>query len=420
MQDQSEEIEAAKSYVRQLLRGRIDPIQVPKNLISRVNHELDSRKGDFINQGNIDKVRKVQRIQLELIQSEQRQWQYTNTVKQPSVVSSRNRAFVGHDAEEQRAKMEKIINDLIEGKPFEQENAPIIPQLINFTKEKINNFIFEKNLPLAQEYENVLKALPMISVQASTENRHISKRNDIEKLLRRAKRNLEKEQQDYQKYLNEFDEQSINQRNEVNEKYSQQFNDFDDETNKGPPERYLNRRSQRYLNLKKMEEAMISSRKFEQAEAIKEELLKLEAKEKDYLQKKFFNDRQRMRDKMYSDYENNIHCLDEQFERKRTKIIQDYELSIKNKEKAIENLKGKLADAERCVSNNCKPIVISDFLPPSEQTQTQHLARSETRNSGSSPTQRSPTSYRCNSSNSTQKVSISTQTIRRYRFPSLR
>ena len=52
MQDQSEEIEAAKSYVRQLLRGRIDPIQVPKNLISRVNHELDSRKGDFINQGN--------------------------------------------------------------------------------------------------------------------------------------------------------------------------------------------------------------------------------------------------------------------------------------------------------------------------------------------------------------------------------
>ena len=65
------EDETINKFIRGLLRGRIQPNQVPKQFMTKINTALDIEKTSAINEGSIAKVKQIHKIKSDLIRAEQ-------------------------------------------------------------------------------------------------------------------------------------------------------------------------------------------------------------------------------------------------------------------------------------------------------------------------------------------------------------
>ncbi|OHS97625.1 hypothetical protein TRFO_09326 [Tritrichomonas foetus] len=417
----NEDNETVKQYVRDLLKGKIQPMQVPKEVIPRVHHSLDNKKTEAINQGSVDKVRRIQKMQTDLIRAEQRQKDLGAHGSLPPL--KRLNSSIAVFSEKQ---MNEILNDLMNGKPFDPSKSHNIPYLMQFTKDKINNLIKEQKFTEAQEYEDVLRQLPLLSFEAHAENRHAIKVSMLEQLLQQAQESLEQAQEEYEQTIADFDARGAEQRDEIIEKFTEQMNEFDKETEKGPPPQYY-KFSHRYLNLRKIQEALVSSKRYEEAATVQEQANQLEKEEREYLENKFYEERYTLRNKINNDFTTNLECLEEQFQRKRTKIVSDFENDIQNKTKSVENCQKKYEQAKKTHQNSTAAT-----LKRSMATKRQQASRSSSKASfvsssmhGSKYGSKFGSTYesqqstqRSKSSTLPKKVTVSTQTVKRYAFPS--
>lgn len=395
------EDETINRFIRDLLKGRMLPNQVPKQFITKINTALDHEKTIAINKGSIAKVKQIHKIKDDLIRAEQ----IRNVVSSHSFLPQLHRrsSMIPPYSNDD---LEDTLQSLVDGQPLEHSKTNMVIDLINLTKDKINQLVENQQFPEAQTYENVLQQLYIINNEVNIEKKHNKRKDNIERLLREAEETLEMEKVDYKQSLEDFNKSAEEARQEVLDENQQLLDDFDEETLKGPPPQYF-KMSKQYLILRQKQKALVMNKSYEEAAGIKSEADELEKIEKQKLIEKFYSERIVSRTNLYNDFTFKIECFDEQVDRKRSRLISDYETCIRNKQKSIENIKKQYAYTQ-------------NLLKKDELNSTTVRPLLKSRKSTNRTTQRSRANSTMSSTMPASKVSASTQTNKRFNFATLK
>lgn len=395
------EDETINKFIRELLRGRMQPNQVPKQFITKINTALDYEKTIAINKGSIAKVKQIHKIKDDLIRAEQ----IRNVVSSHSflpVLHRRSSIIPSYSNED----LEDVLQSMIEGRPLDHDKTNMIVDLIYLSKEKINKLVEEQQFTEAQSYENVLRQLYVINNEVNIEKKHNKKKENYQKLLQEAEESLEMTKNDFKQSLNDFNETANEARQEVIDENQQLLDDFDEETMKGPPPKYF-KMSKQYLILREKQKALIKNKNYEEAAGLKAEADELEKIEKQNLIEKFYSERINNRAKLYNDFTSKIKCFDEQVERKRKKLMNNYEVFIQNKQKNIENIQKKYDYTQNLLKDD--ELKSSTLRSPLKSRKSTKIL-----------SQRSKANSSISFSNQSTKVSTSTQTVKRFNFATLK
>ena len=219
------EDETIKRIIRDLLKVMMQPTQVPKQFITKINTALDHEKTIAINKGSIAKVKQIHKIKDDLIRAEQ----IRNVVSSHSFLPQLHRrsSMIPPYSNDD---LEDTLQSLVDGQPLEHSKTNMVIDLINLTKDKINQLVENQQFPEAQTYENVLQQLYIINNEVNIEKKHNKRKDNIERLLREAEETLEMEKVDYKQSLEDFNKSAEEARQEVLDENQQLLDDFDEET----------------------------------------------------------------------------------------------------------------------------------------------------------------------------------------------
>lgn len=397
--------EKVNKIIRDLLRKKMQPNQVPKQLMTKVNTALDAEKTIAINKGSIAKVKQIHKIKSDLIRAEQIRSVVSCHSSLP-LLHRRSSLLPQYSNEE----LEETLQDMVDGQPLDHSKTDMVQDLIALTKEKINFLIEEQEYTVAQTYEDVLRKLFVISNEAAIEKKHTNKKDNYEKMLQEAKESLEMAKIDFEQALNDFTESAEETIQDAKEKHQQELNDFDEETLKGPPSQYF-KMSKQYLTLREQQKALVKSKKYEEAASLKEEADRLEKQEKQELTEKYYTERLITRNNLYNVYLSNLECLDEQLSRKKNKIMVEGKADIQSRQRNVDNLQKQFSYTKRLLKNDKLNSIRSSLKTRKSCAKASQRSRTNSSMASTMPSQRSDQPL---------YVSTQTQTNKRFNFATLK
>lgn len=366
-------------YARFLLDGG-NVKNVPVSSIPKIKIVLTISKKKAISKGQTDTVKKIQSILSDLELAENRAQKtpkniyyenqsipmpkmqgkyqqkkpqsslslYQNNQNLPQIQRSQSRQINKRNFPDE--ELEKILQCLINGSKNEIE-IDIIPELIQFTKQKINNLVNEDKLIEAQKYETINQQLISSSTSRYKHDLKSNKKKEYISQLQAALDNLQEEQSQMELELSAYDE-SINQlRNQHEFEWNKQLIEFDEITNGDVPSNYK-RFSQKLISLREQTKSLIKSRHFEEAGLKKMEADELEQYELLQCKENYINARQKQRERLISNHNQKMNCFEENYTRNRLKIIKDYQYIITCIERTISNLQTKINNIQTNSSEN--------------------------------------------------------------------
>ena len=373
------------SYVSSLLAGN-DPSHVPKNMLPEVYQALQEEKDMAISNGSVSLVKQIQNILNAIVELQ-------NPTRKPVFeeeedIEPKNE---GPDPE----LIESVLEQLENGTTLKPDQSYLVPYLIPKTKQKKKICIDQEDFRKAQVYEDILQYLLRHKDKCSSDNKKVDQYDHIRQLYKNAQDTLHKEEQKRDQELEDFENEYKQELANFEEQFKQRLEEYDNSIPKELPPSYV-KRSQKYLNMRKIEKSLIASKRYTEAADIKataDELDKVEAQEN---QKKFDEKVQLGRNKLYQEHERQRTCLEEKAERKRLRIVQNHETRITTMQLAVDNIERKLLEMEERFNKN--PLSVPKTKPKPKSS----LSDSKT------------TPF---VTQGKDLVSVCTQTLKRYKFP---
>jgi hypothetical protein len=188
--------------------------------------------------------------------------------------------------------------------------------------------------------------------------------------LTRAQEELAIAKSQHSTHLEEFDVNTIAQRQKMLEDQDQQLEMFDQETEEamagcadtpGDAKRQgksqiflLGRKSQQLRVLRAQELALLQTKRYEEAAQIKEIADAQEAKEDEALREQFALLRWTQKNQMLESFQQALDVFDEKAARNRLRLDQELFLDVEAKERAVQNLEGRLKTTEAILEEEAK------------------------------------------------------------------
>ena len=374
------------SWVSDLLAGN-DPARVPKNILPDVYQALKEEKSMAISNGSVSLVKQIQNILAAIVELQ-------NPSKNKQIEEEEEDLEPKNEGPDPEI-VENALEQLENGTVLTPDQSYLVPYLIPKTKEKKKECLDREDFRKAQVYEDILQYLFRHKFKCSSDNKKVDQYEHIKELYRNAQETLRKEIQKRDEELEEWKKEYQRDQQNFEEQFKQKVEEYDNSIPKELPPSYV-KRSQKYLNMRRVEKSLISSKRYTEAAEIKanaDELDKIEAQEN---QKRFDEKVQIGRNKLFVERDRQKECLEEKAERKRVKIVQYHETRIATMQLAVENIERKMREMEENFHKN--PLSVPKNRPKPKQN----------------------TAEAKNSPFVTQGkdlVSVCTQTLKRYKFP---
>lgn len=377
--------EVEKDWLQEVLNGT-PADEIPPEQLFGVYEGLIKQKDAAIAAGNVTLVKQIQGKMTEVMDC---------------IKAEKEKEFLqGKGGDTHRPEPELLdstLDSLIAGKKLKPSQAKLVPYLIPVCASKKQECIKNEDFRHAQNYEDVYQYLYEMHLKCKKDNTRVDKWEHQQDLYRRSVDALTKEEQKRDQELVEFNQKYLEEVKQFEENYQQQVDAFNKSIPEELPARFV-KRSQQYLNLRQIEKSLLSSKRYTEAAEIKEQADKMDIEESKVNRQNFDIYNQQQRDKLAIEHEKQRSCLEEKAERQRQKILLTHTALIENLKLAVENNERKLVDMD----TNFKSQPLS--VPKIRQKENPDSIEQK---DGPFITQTGKTFS-----------TVSTQTVKRYKFPS--
>jgi hypothetical protein len=372
--EEKESVQEANRWAHKAFEGGA-VADIPMNLVQKVRDVLASWKVGAIQKGQTETLRHLQSLIAQIDKRSE-----NNSKKRTSRSSTASSRESSRFSE---SEVDSVLDEYVETQKEGNIPPDMLGNLISRSSKRIRDFLDSGDLISAQKYDNAHKRLITIKNGHTVRQNQTKKKRDLEELLEKVKAELEEEKHDLQQHLNEHNEQT----DEAKQLHRAEWQEALDKWNRDatceniPPE--YRRWSVALLNMKQTEKALIDTRRFEEAHAVRAEVDELEQSERQENRKHFDEAMQKRKQMLDEKYKHKLECIEQNAERNKVRIehehqcrIETMELSISNLEKRIRAIEGEnltstrteLAHASRPVSASRPRTSLVKTRPASART----------------------------------------------------
>jgi hypothetical protein len=312
------------------LRNGKPPHDIPRSMVPRVREQLNSEKSHAINEGDTASVRQLQAILTAIRKVEEQRNERSNsqtTKKRAHPV--RNNDF------------DTLLERFINGESYAIVNSSELPQLIVYTKGIVDMLIERKELIVAQRYENISHDLVAEEIDRDHRDSQMSRREELERLLRKVELNVDAERVQMETDLDEHDKRTGETRASMNAEFEQAMANFDERTNGDLPA-YHKKFSSRLLNLREVERYLLRVRRFEEAGYVRLEADEQERRELHDLMEQYHRSREVQKGIKQAAHSQKLASFDQKAATLKRKIETDHQKAIDSMEQSITNLQKRI------------------------------------------------------------------------------
>jgi hypothetical protein len=384
----------ADGVIRALLAGKLATSQVPPDLVPRVRVSLDSLKQKAIADGDVDRVRRVHKLQQE--------FRSTNLRRQSGLRSARALPTVRRQSQRgdhpTRQEVCDALGAIVDGRSgLSADDARLVPYLIQRAKERIAQLVRDEAYTRAQDYENALRTLLVIGGEKQVETKRRTKRQRLAEALENARAALADAEANFDAFMAEVASDQDQGREPLLRDQADELDDFDAKTSDGMPQSFV-KFSPALLELREQQRMLIATKRFGEAAEVRDIVEDAERREMDALKAKWGELRAVQRKQRADAHAANLHCYDEKAERNALKWEQTLRLDIEGKRRAVDNLALRLQALDavlRVEPQNATSFIAVQWIRPKIRSSAALL-------------------------HGGQKVTVATQTTQRLPFPARR
>lgn len=325
-----EDTERVRFYSRELLSGK-PACDIPRKYFPKIQAILEGMKVRAINEGSTPKVRQLQAILADVRACQQR--------KQKRSASSH--ASRPRTATYSHAEIEATLDRLVQGTSYDSVRTDMVPDLVSHARNVIDSLVQQRNLMLAQKYEDVMRQLLQMPTARAKLGHQVTLRREWREQLERTRIALNEEREKMNEHLGEHDRVVAEERKRKSAEWEMTVQKYDSETAGDLPPAYK-KFSPKLLNIREQEKSLIKMRMFEAAGYIQMEADEVERQEMMELRRKFQHDRRLKKEKMTEQRNNQMDRFEENNAKIRRRIKEEHMTTIHALEQTITYLEGKI------------------------------------------------------------------------------
>ena len=325
-----EDTERVRFYARELLSGK-PAKDVPRKHFPKIQAILEGMKTRAINDGNTSKVRQIQGILADM-----RACQPHQVRRSDSSMTARPKT-----ATYSQEEIETTLNRLVEGGNYDTVKTDMVPDLVSHARAVIDSLVEQRNLMLAQKYEDVMRHLQQMPSTRTKLGQQVTQRREWGEQLERTRIALSDEREKLQEALADHDRAVAEAKRKENDEWQRTVMTYDNVTAGELPPSYK-KFSPKLLNIREQEKSLIKMRRFEDAGYVQMEGDEVERQELSELRRRFEQDRKAKMEKMTEQRNSKISRFDENSARIRSRIKAEHQHTIQSLEQTIAYLEGRI------------------------------------------------------------------------------
>ena len=325
-----EDTERVRFYARELLSGK-PAKDVPRKHFPKIQAILEGMKTRAINDGNTSKVRQIQGILADI-----RACQPHKVRRSESSMTARPKT-----ATYSQDEIESTLNRLVDGGSYDAVKTDMVPDLVSHARSVIDSLVEQRNLMLAQKYEDVMRQLQQMPSRRTKLGQQVTQRREWGEQLERTRIALSDEREKLQEALADHDRAVAEAKRKENDEWQRTVMSYDNVTAGELPPSYK-KFSPKLLNIREQEKSLIKMRRFEDAGYVQMEGDEVEKQELSELRKRFEQDRRAKMEKMTEQRNSKISRFDENSARIRSRIKAEHQHTIQSLEQTIAYLEGRI------------------------------------------------------------------------------
>jgi hypothetical protein len=234
-----------------------------------------------------------------------------------------------------------LLDRVIAGEPYDIVSSSDLPPLIVYTKGIVDMLIERGELILAQKYEDITHQLVTEEIERGHRDNQVSRKDDLERLLRKVEQNVDGERTQLETDLEEHDRKTRETKAAMEAEWEQEMVAFDERTN-GELPAYHKKFTSRLLNMREVERYLLRVRRFEDAGYVRMEADELEKRELVDLRGEYQKSREVQKGIKQNAHAHKIASFEQKSEVIRRKIETDHQRSIDSMEQSITNLQNRI------------------------------------------------------------------------------
>lgn len=332
--------------------------QIPRNLIPQVQAYLENRKSKSILAGDANTVRSIQKVLRNISKL-----LYVPKKEVGYVPKKCRKREASSNTQNQSNKLLNILEDLVSGQTTDIVESPVLPDLIPFTKHKVNNMIENGELIEAQKYENATKQLLQLEIERSFIDGSTNRRLFYEEQLQTTLEQIEEKKIQMKHDLKDHDSKIEALKAKEHTDWIIFVEEYDKVTNGELPVLYK-KLSPKLLDMREREKFLLNTRRFEEAGYKRLEANELERQELEELKRQFVESREIKKATLKDNYLSRVDCIEKKGKRVRFKIETQYKDEIAALQHTVDNLKNKINNIDVQVSKRSSPVPTPIPSPP--------------------------------------------------------
>ena len=346
------------SLVREIIGGRT-LIDIPLSLLPKIRDELELSRIRAKKEGSITRLERIQAVLCEIDRIEKRK--RSNKKNQENFKSSSNlniksnSSFISEKNDIPIAVIDSVLDDLIDGIPFDVAETPMIPLLITRAKERIDKLLAEGELINAQKLENIHVRLVSLKEERNSEAIKDDKITSLLKFIEDNNNKIEELLLAKQESLDNHDKSIQDMINAKQQEFDKINTEYDTETY-GPLPATARKLSSQCLNVREQERFLIQSRRYEEAAAMRAEADELERQDLETCRNEFIRRREQAKKVEIGRQQHRLQCIIDNGNRTRLKIESEYNKQIEELKKSIENTESRIKRIDSSVLNTVSII----------------------------------------------------------------
>lgn len=345
--------------IHEIVNSLIDGMalaRVPEELHPQLLMPLSAAKNEAIVAGNQATVKRLQSIMRQLHLNPDKKRNRTGSRlsarSERSIGSSRPQsAFTTKSIQDRDQEVDKIIDELMEGRAFDSVESSIIPRLITALKDRKEMYLASGDYHTSQQLENLIQESNRRKYEATYQDVQNGKITNLRLQLLQAKADLEAAEQ----FWKEAKERQLSDYNDnlslLEEQHQQQLDDYDNSFPEVLPANYR-KLSSHVLQIREQEKHLVLSKRYEDAIPFRERADALEAEELEQQREKFIRAFNIQREQLIESHNSQRSCFDRNWERKWERFNKEKNNEISVLKRTIANFERRIGLIENEAENN--------------------------------------------------------------------
>lgn len=234
-------------------------------------------------------------------------------------------------------------------------------KVLNYLTNQKNEAIKAEDFLSAQKFEDKINEIKLMQVEEAYESRQNGKYEDLVQRLSEAQNILEDQRENLNQVLQSFQDEREEAILKLDEQLESELFQFDEEHNVDPPPKFR-KFSPEYLNMRKREKFMVSSKRYVEANALKKEADILEKKERQIQQKNWGDYVNQQRQLLLKKQQEQRRCFIEKWDREWAALVPSAECEVTKCENVVKNIEANisnLSNADQMVATDGTALTLS-------------------------------------------------------------